>query len=92
MLRERTYARHATKVANHAQFSEPEEAIVFPDSTPIPSPETDLDITEIDISGTVLHKYDPIYELNLVQLNSDEEGMANVEIDDGSDNGETSLG
>ena len=33
-----------------------------------------------------------MYELNLVQLSSDEGGMANVEIDDGSDNGETSLG
>jgi len=57
---------YSTKVANHAQQTEPEEAIVFPDSTPLPAVEAELDISEIDISGTVLRKLEPIYELNMV--------------------------
>ena len=73
-------------------MTEPEEAVLFPDSTPKLAPEKNLDILDIDISGTVLQRFEPIYELNLLQLDDDEGGMANVEIDDGSGNEEKSLG
>lgn len=42
---------YSKAVAQTAARNEPDEAIVFPDSTPAPKLESDLDIADVDISG-----------------------------------------